>query len=118
MLIFSTEEKDAYGAPFLTPEDRKPLLIWALEIPIEGTPERNVKAMGQAYTWLTTSEQPKLVLYATPGWLFAEEAVEWIAANYSNVETRHVGAGLHYIQEDQPEIIGRNISDWLRDRVN
>lgn len=114
----SEAEIDAYGAPFLTPEDRKPLLIWALEIPIEGTPERNVKAMGQAYTWLTTSEQPKLVLYASPGWLFAAEAVEWIAANYSNVETRYIGAGLHYIQEDQPESVGRNISDWLRDRVD
>lgn len=41
---------------------------------------------------------------------------DWVAAIYSNVDTRPVVAGLHYIQEDQPEIIGRNISVWLRDR--
>lgn len=114
----SEAELDAYGAPFLTKEDRKPLLAWPMEIPIEGEPERNVVAMSEAMDWLTTSEVPKLVLYATPGWLITPEVTEWIAANYSNVETRHIGAGLHYIQEDQPEAIGRNISDWLRDRVD
>lgn len=114
----SEAEMAAYGAPFLTAEDRKPLLVWPKEIPIEGTPERNVVAMGQAFKWLNTSEQPKLVLYASPGWLFTPDVTEWIAANYSNVETRFIGTGLHYIQEDQPEAIGRNISDWLRDRVD
>ena len=45
------------------------------------------------------------------------EVAEFIPGTMNNVQTRFVGAGIHYIQEDQPEVIGRNISDWLRDVV-
>ena len=114
----SEAEMDAYRAPFQTEQARAPLLAWPNEIPIEGNPARNAEAMDEVYEWLTTSEQPKLVLYATPGWLFTPEVTEWIAANYSNAETRPIGAGSHFVQEDQPEAIGRHLSDWLRNRVN
>jgi haloalkane dehalogenase len=115
---FTDVEMEAYRAPFATPEMRAPLLAWPNEVPIEGTPARNVDAMSQAHTWLTTSDQPKLVLYASPGWLVTPQVADIIAQSYSNVETRFIGAGIHYVQEDQPEAIGRNISDWLRDRVD
>jgi haloalkane dehalogenase len=32
----------------------------------------------------------------------------------SNLETAFVGEGLHFIQEDQPDAIGRAVADWLR----
>ncbi|MEP2784678.1 MAG: haloalkane dehalogenase [Pseudoruegeria sp.] len=115
---FTDAEMEAYRAPFATPDMRAPLLAWPNEVPIEGVPARNVDAMSQAHLWLTTSDQPKLVLYASPGWLVTPQVADIIAATYSNVETRFIGAGIHYVQEDQPEAIGRNISDWLRDRVD
>jgi haloalkane dehalogenase len=59
-----------------------------------------------------------LVLYASPGALTPPEAAAWMAENFNNTQTRFVGYGVHYIQEDQPEAIGRNLSDWLRDEVN
>ncbi len=110
-------EMDAYRAPFPTSESRLPVYVWPNEIPIEGEPARNVAVMAEISEWLTSSEQPKLVLYADPGMIVSPETAAFIAASYSNVETRFVGPGLHYIQEDHPDVIGRNISDWLRDRV-
>ena len=32
----------------------------------------------------------------------------------SYIETVYIGAGLHFVQEDQPYAIGRAISDWYR----
>ncbi|MEM9032882.1 MAG: haloalkane dehalogenase, partial [Pseudomonadota bacterium] len=105
-------------APYPTEDSRKPILVWPNEIPIEGTPERNVAVMQEVAAWLSTSEQPKLYLYASPGLIIPPFAAEFIPQVMNNVQTRFVGAGIHYIQEDQPEVIGRNISDWIRDVVN
>lgn len=110
-------EMEAYRAPFPTPESRKPVLVWPNEIPIEGEPARNVAVMQEIAAWLAVSEQPKLYLYASPGLIVSPEVAEFIPQVMNNVQTRYVGNGIHYIQEDQPEIIGRNISDWLRDVV-
>lgn len=110
-------EMAAYRAPFPTPESRKPVLVWPNEIPIEGKPARNVEVMQAIAGWLGTSEQPKLYLYASPGLIISPEAAAFIPQVMKNVQTRFIGAGIHYVQEDQPEVIGRNISDWLRDVV-
>lgn len=112
------EEMAVYRAPYPTPESRKPVLVWPNEIPIEGAPARNVEALQPVMSWLATSDQPKLYLYASPGLIIPPEAAAFIPQVMNNVQTRFVGTGIHFIQEDQPEIIGRNISDWIRDVVN
>jgi haloalkane dehalogenase len=35
-----------------------------------------------------------------------------MAQKYRNLEVVFVGYGMHYIQEDNPEAIGRNIVNW------
>ena len=49
--------------------------------------------------------------------LVSRAAAKFIPQVVNNVQTRFIGAGIHHVQEDQPEVIGRNISDWLRDVV-
>lgn len=105
-------EKDAYRAPFLDPASRKPIYVWPNELPIEGKPARNVEAVLKVGEWLQTSQTPKLLLYARPGAIVSPESAAWMRANYKNIETVFVGYGSHYIQEDNPEVIGRNIADW------
>ena len=107
-------EMDAYRAPFLDAADREPIFVWPNEIPIAGEPARNVAVVEAIGQWLSTSDQPKLVLYAAPGALTPPEAAAWMAANFPNTESRFVGFGVHYLQEDEPESIGRNIADWYR----
>jgi len=103
-----------YRAPYLTPESRLPTLQWPREIPIAGTPKATFDAITANGEWLTESDIAKLFFYATPGAISRPPVVQWIKENVPNLETRFVGQGNHFLQEDHPEIIGTGIADWLR----
>ncbi len=103
-----------YRAPFPTAESRRPTLQWPREIPIAGEPEEVHDAVLANGVWLSQSPLPKLFFYAEPGALNPPALAAWIAANVPNVETRFLGPGVHYLQEDHPALIGSGIADWLR----
>ena len=107
------EEKDAYRAPFPNPDTRTPILTWPRQIPVGGEPA-DVHAIVSAYAqWLTQTEIPKLMLYAEPGMMMPAVALNMLRAQFKNMETASIGAGLHFIQEDQPDAIGQAIAKWL-----
>ncbi len=64
--------------------------------------------------WLTKSDLPKLYFYASPGGLNPAPVVVWVIGNVANLETRFLGYGTHFLQEDHPDLIGKGIADWLR----
>jgi haloalkane dehalogenase len=107
-------ELDAYRAPFLDPATRFPIYVWPNELPIAGKPARNVQVVTAVGEWLKTTPMPKLLQYASPGAIVSPAAAQWMADNYPNLEAQFVGYGAHYIQEDNPEAIGRGIADWYR----
>ena len=41
--------------------------------------------------------------------------VDWCVKNLSNVTTANIGAGIHYLQEDNPHAIGLEIAKWYRE---
>lgn len=108
------EEMAAYRMPFPTSDDRLPLFRWPNELPIAGEPARNLPVFEGINTWLASSETPKLLIYFDPGVLTPPEAAHWMQANFRNLDIRFGGAGLHFVQEDQPIAIGRITSDWLK----
>lgn len=108
------EAKKAYGAPYLKKEDRKPVLKWPREVPIAGEPKSSVTLMQNLNAFMGKTEKPALLLYAEPGLLVPPKAVGWYVQKIKNLETGFIGQGLHFIQEDQPNAIGRALSDWLR----
>ncbi len=110
----SDEEKTAYRAPFLTEASRRPQLQWPRELPIDGTPVETSEIIAANGAWLANSDIPKLYFFATPGALNPAPVVEYITKTARNLETRLVGAGTHYFQEDHPDVIGQGIADWLR----
>jgi haloalkane dehalogenase len=111
------EEMNAYRAPFPTPESRRPVWRWPNEIPVEGEP-RDVVEIVEAYgRWLGESDVPKLLLAFEPGAILPKPLVDWCRARFRNLEVRHLGAGSHFVQEDQPEAIGDAIREWRRGRV-
>ena len=107
-------EMNSYRAPYPTPESRRPTLVWPRQIPIAGEPADVVKEIEANSKWLTRSPIPKLLFWAEPGSLMPKPAVDWHVANVSALETRFVGAGRHFLQEDHPHLIGQGIVDWLR----
>ena len=114
MRQLSEAEMNAYRAPYPTPESRRPILVWPNQVPIDNTPEDVVEVFERFIAWLEQSDVPKLHLYVTPGAINPPEVVEYLSGRLDNYETVHVGEGLHFIQEDHPEVIGLTIADWLR----
>lgn len=112
--LMSEAEKNVYREPFTDAETRFPIYVWPNELPIAGEPARNVVVIENIGEWLRTSAHPKLVQYAAPGALGGPAAAEWMRDNYRNVEIDFVGYGAHYIQEDNPQAIGRGILEWHR----
>ena len=55
-----------------------------------------------------------LFLWARPGALNNEAFADAVVEGAKNIQTALVGAGRHFIREDQPEIIGRTVADWRR----
>jgi haloalkane dehalogenase len=108
------EEMNAYRAPFPTPESRRPMLAWPRCLPIAGEPKDVIAVIEANAKWLGASDVPKLLLAFEPGVLITARTVEWCRANFRSLEVEHLGAGVHYVQEDHPEEIGDAVKAWRR----
>jgi haloalkane dehalogenase len=110
----SAEEMAEYRRPFAEPgEGRRPTLTWVRQIPIEGEPA-DVAAIVAAYAdWLATSNVPKLFVKAEPGLLVAGGANLDCIRSWP-AQTEVMVPGIHFLQEDSPDEIGRAISGWQR----
>jgi haloalkane dehalogenase len=110
----SEAELDAYRAPFREPACRKPLLAFPNQVPIDGEPADVVAVFERYNAWLLASTLPKLHVYASPGSLNPLAVIDFLSQHLTNFESAYVGRGLHLIQEDFPEAVGRAIADWSR----
>ena len=112
------EARSVYGAPYVKEADRAPTLAWPREVPIAGAPPSTVNALTEISAFMGETQMPVLLLYADPGVVTPPAAVPWFVEKIENIETGFVGQGLHFIQEDQPDAIGREVADWLRRTEN
>jgi haloalkane dehalogenase len=62
--------------------------------------------------WLAKSDVPKLLVKAEPGLLVAGGANLEFARGLP-AQTEVTVAGVHYVQEDSPDEIGRAIAGWI-----
>jgi haloalkane dehalogenase len=91
---------------------RRPTLTWPREIPIEGEPA-DVTAIASEYAnWLKTSNVPKLFLKVEPGAILANDSLVNVVRGWPALTEKTV-AGIHFVQEDSPDEIGRTIADWV-----
>jgi haloalkane dehalogenase len=110
------EEMNQYREPFRIVESRKPVWVWPNEIPIDGKPPDVHKIVTDYNLSLQETELPKLLFYANPGGLTSTSVVDWSIANLKNLKTVHLGQGIHYLQEDHPEEIGKGLANWIQER--
>ena len=111
-------EMAVYRAPYPDAQSRIPLLVWPRQIPVDGEPADVTQRVNAYNSWFLTSELPKLHIYVSPGVLNPLQVVEFLQQqSVPNYEAVYVGQGAHFIQEDHPDVIGRNIADWYR-RIN
>lgn len=108
----SREEKKKYKEPFRKVSSRKPMLVWPREIPINGKPRDVYQVMKDYSRQLQSSNLPKLLLYAEPGAIIDKRTRQWCEAHLPNLTMVYVGKGLHYLQEDHPDKIGKALREW------
>ena len=109
----SEKEMDEYRRPFeQSGEGRRPTLTWPREIPIEGEPADVTEIVGSYAAWLSESPVPKLFVNAEPGAILVGEQREF-CRTWPN-QTEVTVPGIHFIQEDSPDEIGRAIAEWFR----
>ena len=63
--------------------------------------------------WLRTINVPKLFLKAEPGAILANDRLVNLVRGWPAVTEKTV-AGIHFVQEDSPDEIGKAIFDWMR----
>ncbi|PLX30082.1 MAG: hypothetical protein C0600_08510 [Ignavibacteria bacterium] len=62
---------------------------------------------------LQESAVPKMLFFAHPGGIINAETVAWCKEALPNLKTVDIGDGIHYLQEDNPHLIGRELATWI-----
>ncbi|MBI3607241.1 MAG: haloalkane dehalogenase [Nitrospirae bacterium] len=103
-----------YRAPFPTVGSRHAIRAFPRLVPIEGKPEESHRFVKTIEDALGAWAFPVLLIRATPGIAVKERQVAKLKERLSRLTVRDFGPGLHYLQEDDPDTIGRLIVDWMR----
>ena len=107
------EEMEVYRAPFREAgEDRRPTLTWPRQIPVDGEPADVVELVTAYGEYLSRSAIPKLLVNADPGSILTGAPLAF-CRGWPN--QREVIKGLHFIQEDSGDDIGRAVSGFVAD---
>jgi len=107
------EEMSVYRAPFPTPESRRPTWRFPNELPIAGEPADVYATLEEAHRALAQSDYAKLLFVGDPGALISPAFAEGFAKGLKNCRVVQLTTGVHFLQEDHPDVIGANIKEWL-----
>ncbi|MBF6593152.1 MAG: alpha/beta fold hydrolase [Thermaceae bacterium] len=110
------EDFAAYAFTLSTPRSREIAGEIGADFPIAGEPQGSFQTASTFAKYLRTSPVPKLVLYGNPGLTMPEAVVKSYQAAMPNLTAVYVGAGEHYLAEDQPQAIAQAILSW-RDQL-
>ncbi|MEQ8797929.1 MAG: haloalkane dehalogenase [Salinisphaeraceae bacterium] len=107
-------EMDEYRRPFTDAgEARRPTLTWPRQIPIDGEPADVTAIVDDYGRWLAASDDlPKLFINAEPGIILTGGPREF-CRSWPN-QTEVTVDGLHFIQEDSPDAIGRALAGFVQ----
>jgi haloalkane dehalogenase len=71
-------------------------------------------AMAQAYHHrVLETDISTLLVLAEPGASITPERARWYASHLKTCRTVALGHGIHYLQEDHPDQIGKEIASWI-----
>ena len=107
------EEMAVYRAPFSTAQSRRPTWRFPNELPIAGAPADVYATLEKAHAALAASTYPKLLFAGDPGAIVSPALSEDFARRLYDCRLVKLGSGLHYLQEDHPEIIGETVAEFI-----
>jgi haloalkane dehalogenase len=112
MRKLSDEEMAEYRRPFAAPgEDRRPILSWPRQLPIDGEPAEVVEIVERNAEWMSQVDIPKLFINSDLGVNITGPTRDFCRTWPAQTEV--TVPGIHYLQEDSPDLIGEALSEWL-----
>jgi haloalkane dehalogenase len=84
-------------------------------LPIAGEPADVYSILEEAHRALAQSSYPKLLFAGNPGALVSPAFAESFAKGLKNCRAVQLSSGIHYLQEDHPDVIGATVNEWLID---
>lgn len=120
MRDLTEEEVAEYRRPFAGPgEDRRPTLSWPRQLPFRRDPDevihpdadRVLELVEESGAWMAQNKLPKLFLNLDPGTNLGTPQREF-CRRWPN-QTEVTVPGIHYAQEDNPQLVGTALSRWL-----
>ena len=116
MRQLSEAEMAEYRRPFLQAgEDRRPMLSWPRELPLDGEPADVVGIVNAYAAWLATTDIPKLFVNADPGAILIGRQRDF-CRGFKN-QTEVTVPGIHFIQEDSAVEIATALRSWYVNKV-
>jgi haloalkane dehalogenase len=101
-----------HQAPFLDPNSRKPMWTFPTQFPINGEPKEVFEIVNEYSPILQECTTPKILFHATPGCNTPPVIVEWAKSHMHHLTTVDIGTGYHFLPEDNPTLIGQELSKW------
>ena len=108
------QEMAFYREPFKNVKSRRPVRRWPCEIPIDGEPSDMHQIVSAYSSWLQETELPKLLFFAQPGGIVNADTLSWCKDHLKKLQMVDIGPGIHYLQEDNPSLIGEELAQWYR----
>jgi pimeloyl-ACP methyl ester carboxylesterase len=87
------------------------------ELPIAGKPADVYATLVKTHAALAASTYPKLLFAAEPGTLVSPALAESLARELHDCRLVKLGSGVHLLQEDHPETIGRSVAAFISEVV-
>ena len=109
----TSDEMEQYEAPYLTPEDRKVLWQYVMDLPLGERGNLTLPIVQSYSTWLTKTRIPKLLLYAVPGFITTLDTVKWAKDHMPNLDLMCLDDVMHYAQESAPGLFSSKLKEWL-----
>ena len=111
MRTLEPSEMEEYRRPYQsTGESRRPTLTWPRQIPIDGEPLELAGLVERYADHMKTFEISKLFINAEPGSILTGRQRDF-CRTWPN-QTEVTVPGIHFIQEDSPDLIGEAIASW------
>lgn len=112
----STDELSAYLEPFADGKNRLPMLQFPRSFVTDGeNPAYVASSFNSFISFLKQkTDLPLLMLTVTPGAIGNEWQVKWVKKHLPHTEIIDVGEGIHFIQEYEPDNIGKALASWMK----
>jgi haloalkane dehalogenase len=114
MRALSSTELAAHRRPFAEPgEDRRAMLTWARQIPIDGEPAEVFDLVSAGAAFMATSRLPKLLIRGEPGAIITGSVLR-TCRTWPHQQEVSV-SGTHFLPLDSPAPIAIALRAWLRE---